>query len=523
MHWVDVYCKELLDRGKKHIVQSGTSISGQPHIGSAEDVMIADSISNAVQNKGGNSESIWAMDDMDGLRKVPSQLPPEFEKYIGQPAFMLPCPDACCDSFVQHFTDPFLTSLARINVRPKPISVAEMYREGRYENLVRTALKKADDIKRIFEDISGSKREDDWLPFFPVCGNCGRILTTQAYDFDGTNVSYRCKGGVAGKRFIDGCGHEGESNLRNGKLPWRVEWAARWALFGVTCEPMGKDLTAAGGTFETSSVICKDIFGYEPPVPVPYEWIVVGGKRFSKSAGRILTLDDFVDVATPQVARYFFLRTQPTTHKELDMTKTLLQLVEEYEQVEKAYYGVDMSFPEKEIEDIKRSYELSQISQLQEKLFQVPYRHLISVVQITEDLDGIKTILERSEYMETLTTKQEGELATKVKAVQTWLEKHASEDMLFTVAKELPAVDFTDEEKAFLKDLRDRTASTEWVPGELHDAIYEASKSCEMKTGKCFKTLYKAFLGKDRGPRMGYLLASLERDFVLGRLDDAVR
>lgn len=71
----------------------------------------------------------------------------------------------------------------------------------------------------------------------------------------------------------------------NGKLTWRVEWAARWKIFGVTCEPFGKDHAASGGSYDVSSVISEEIFNYEAPYPVPYEWITLDGEAMSKSHG----------------------------------------------------------------------------------------------------------------------------------------------------------------------------------------------------------------------------------------------
>ncbi len=71
----------------------------------------------------------------------------------------------------------------------------------------------------------------------------------------------------------------------NGKLTWRVEWAARWKIFNVTCEPFGKDHAASGGSYDVSSIISKEIFDYEAPYPVPYEWITLDGEAMSKSHG----------------------------------------------------------------------------------------------------------------------------------------------------------------------------------------------------------------------------------------------
>src|SRR5206468_2900559 len=134
--------------------------------------------------------------------------------------------------------------------------------------------------------------------------NCGRVATTDATGFDGAKVSYRCRGGTAGKKEMVGCGHEGSTPLRHGKLTWRVEWAARWKILGVTCEPFGKEHAAAGGSYDTSKVICSEIFGYEPPMPVPYEYILVGGAKMAKSRGNVIALSELIEVLPPEVIRY---------------------------------------------------------------------------------------------------------------------------------------------------------------------------------------------------------------------------
>ncbi|MCK4757589.1 MAG: lysine--tRNA ligase [Thermoplasmata archaeon] len=526
MHWVDVYAEKLLELGSNHIIESGTGISGQPHLGSAGDIIYADGIHKKIIEMGGSSRAIWAMDDMDGLRKVPAQLPKEFEQYIGQPAFKLPCPDGCCDSFVEHFTSPFLEELARADVKPEAVSVAQMYIDGKYDEVVRIALEKASEIRVIFEDISGSVREEDWLPFFPICQNCGKILSTKAYEFDGRKVKYRCRGGIAGKADIPGCGHEGEVGIREGKLPWRVEWAARWSHLGVTCEPMGKDLTAAGGTYETSSIICEQLFGSKAPMPVPYEFIVMSGKKLGKSIGRVLTFGDMAKIVTPEISKYFFFRSQPTAHKNIDFEFAIPKLAEDYENAERVFFGDTSNVPEKEIEDIKRSYELSQISGMPDAPGQASYSHLLSIIQTNLDLegnvdwDGVLKTLARTDNI----TQLDERTMAKGNAVKTWLDTTAPEDVKFAIQKEMPAdIELNDDERKFITELAGAISKVNWEAGLIHDAIYETSQACELKAGQCFKALYKIFLGKNRGPRLGFLLASLDRDFVVGRIEEATK
>ncbi len=519
MHWVDVYAEKLLSQGKVHLIESGTSISGQPHLGSAEDIIIADGIYKAIIEKGGESRAIWAMDDMDGLRKIPEQLPKEFKEYLGQPAFKLPCPEGCCDGFVQHFTRPFLRSLTRIDVRPEPLSVAEMYREGKYDDVVRTALERATEIKGILKDISGSEKDENWLPFFPICEECGRILTTQAYSFDGQKVKYQCSGGIAGKTHIPGCGHQGEVGIRDGKLPWRVEWAARWSHLGVTCEPMGKDLMASGGTYDTSKVICERIFDHKAPMPVPYEWIVDGeGKRLGKSAGRILTIGEMIDIASPEIARFFFFRSQPGTHKQMDFAFTIPKLAEDYEMTEKVYFGLDDNVPEKEMEDIRRNYEVSQIGEVPKTFFQVPYSHLVSVVQTCDDWESMVQTLTRTEHLDNSSSENLSHLAVKVDAVKTWLATRAPEGVKFSIQKEPPGLQLFPDEIGHLRSLLSRLEVVDWKPDLIHDAVYSVAMEADIKAGPVFKILYRIFLSRDRGPKLGFLLASLDKEFVLERI-----
>jgi len=245
MHWVDVVAKDLLAKQGSHVIASGTSISGVIHIGNAGDVIIADAVAKAIRQHGGKARVLWIMDDLDPLRSVPANMPQEFQAAIGKPDFTLPCPFNDCKSFCHHYASEFMASLKQVGVEPEIISGAEMYRTGLYDEDVRIALAHAGDIARILKDISGSEKGEGWLPFDPICESCGKIATTEAYAFEGDKVLYECRGGVAGKKAIQGCGHKGAVSIRQGKLTWRAEWAARWKTLGVTCEPFGKEHAAA--------------------------------------------------------------------------------------------------------------------------------------------------------------------------------------------------------------------------------------------------------------------------------------
>jgi len=524
LHWADVVASKLMQRGPRHVICSGTSISGRPHIGSAGDVIFADVIARAVLRAGGESEVVWIQDDMDPLRSVPDQIPKEFEAHLGKPVCDLPPVGGV--PFVEHFVRPFLAGLAALGIHPRVVSGAGLYRGGLATDLVRIALDRADDVRRILTQFSGSEKAEDWLPFSVVCQRCGRIATTKAYgrDADG-RVLYRCAGGVAGKRGIEGCGHEGAAALTEGKLAWRLDWAARWKLLGVTCEPFGKDHAAAGGSWDTSSVIIEEVFGYPRPLPVVYEHILVGGEKMSKSKGNVVALEELLEVVPPEVVRYLFVRTDPNKHKDFDWAK-LPQLVEEYERVERIFYGLEAPSPREDPEEMRRTYELSQVARSPPaRLHQVPFGHLVTVVQIAPDLEGVMAVLARTgELGADLDAPSRTALETKAACARAWVSLHAPDDVRFSVLATLApeaAVALTDGQRAFLGRASEELAKGPWAADAIHDTVHELGKSAGLKAGDAFGAVYLALLGRRRGPRLGYFLASMDRPWALERLAEA--
>jgi len=520
MHWVDVIAEELLRRGAKHNVASGTSISGQIHIGNAGDVIMADGVCRSIREKGGESRLLWIADDSDPLRKIPKQLPAEFDKLLGIPCYNLPCPEGHPHRFTDHFIEPFMDALAKVGVFPQIKSGTEMYRNGEYEPLVKVALEKGGEIRDILKRISGADKAPDWLPFDPICEKCGKIATTHAYKWEDGKVYYKCQGGVAGKSKIEGCGHEGCTDFRHGKLTWRAEWAARWKILGVTCEPFGKEHAASGGSYDTSKIIVKDVFGYEPPYPVIYEHILVGGRKMSKSLGNIVSLDDFLEVAPPEIMRHFFFRTKATKHKDFDIGKNLLHLVEDYEHVERVYFGKDKPSAQEDEKELKRAYELSQVRRPAAGYFQVPYTHLVTIVQMAPSYEGVKWILQRNEQLGGMDAEWEERLKVKIECVRAWVREYAPEEYLFSIQEFLPTVVLEQGEKTLLGQLSASLATGDWTAERLHSTIHEAGKALGLDAARTFGAVYNVILGKPKGPRMGYFLQSMDKTWVLKRLKE---
>ena len=139
----------------------------------------------------------------------------------------------------EHFISEFFSVFAELGIRPEFYRMRDIYRSGKFNDAIDQILRKADVVRRIYKEVSGSERADNWHPFQVICPNCGRIATTEVTAYDGTEVTYRCHkqsrvmyhpvlptGELSEtKAPIPGCGHEGKMSPLNGngKLPWKLE------------------------------------------------------------------------------------------------------------------------------------------------------------------------------------------------------------------------------------------------------------------------------------------------------------
>ena len=140
-----------------------------------------------------------------------------------------------------------------------------------------------------------------------------------------------------------GCGSSGWISPFGGaaKLPWNLEWAAQWSLFGVTIEPCGKDLSTAGGSRDRSDAIAREVFEREPPLNVPYEFLNIGGKKMSTSKGRGAAAHTIAEVIPPEQLRFLFLRPRPNQAIEFDPdgTDAIPRLFDEFDKFAAATAG----------------------------------------------------------------------------------------------------------------------------------------------------------------------------------------
>jgi lysyl-tRNA synthetase class 1 len=304
-----------------------------------------------------------------------------------------------------------------------------------------TALANRNRIATIIEEVSHREIPAGWSPFNVICGECGRITTTTVSEFDenaGT-VDYACE-----------CGHSGTVPAKgNGKLTWRVDWASRWRVLGVTIEPFGKDHATRGGSYDTGTRISREIYDYEPPYPIVYEWIHLKGKgAMSSSTGVTVTIADMLQVMPPEVLRYLIIRAKPEKHIDFDPAR-IIDLIDEFDRA------------------TGRAVELSRTKEYLKS--DIPFTHLVTAVQIASDLSGIREVLDRSGY----DGHDEASVRRRVLNVENWLTSYAPDSAIFEVQEMLPDAvkNLSDEQRAGLGTLASRIQGGV-AAKDLHDLVY---------------------------------------------------
>jgi lysyl-tRNA synthetase class 1 len=497
IHWADVYAGKV-NPGISHRVATGITPSGPIHIGNMREVVTGDLVYKAMRDRGLDVELIYIADDFDPLRKVYPFLPEEYAQYIGRPLCDIPCPCGECENYAEHFLAPFLAALDEMDVHPRVIRASREYRGGAYTEEISRVIEKRDEIKEILERVSHRALPDSWSPFYPICERCKKISNAEILAFDpgAHTVAYRCE-----------CGYTGEADYAKGegKLVWRVDWPMRWVHFKVTVEPFGKDHAAAGGSYDTGKEIAETIFGYEAPFPVMYEWISLKGKgAMASSTGVAVTINSMLEIVPPDVLRYLIARTRPEKAIDFDPGMGLLTLIDEYDRVAQA--------------GDSREYELSSITGIKPG---IPFRHMVTVVQIARDDEGVLEILERSGYE---IGTREAVLAAAHRA-RVWIERYAPDMVKFEVQETLPAaaLELGGNERYALGVLASRYSALEvWSAEHLHNAVYEVSKETNVDSKNIFTAVYISILGQKRGPRLGWFLEALGSEFVVARLMEAV-
>ncbi len=529
MEWAD----ELAARvSGPQVVNDSKTPSGTVHVGSLRGPVILDVIARALRTAGHDTTLLYGVDDLDPMDAQSLLTVDAVGREMGRPLAHIP--DQVADghaSYARHHAGVFIETFARLGIFPdRYYWMSEHYAAGDMDPYIRIALDRAAVVREVYRRVANVRHPETWHPVSVICESCGKVGTTIVTKWDGGRVYYECRPDLVA--WARGCGHAGWVAPFGGraKLPWNLEWAAQWSLFGVTIEPNGKDLATAGGSRDRSEAIAREVFEREPPINLPYEFLNIGGRKMSTSKGRGTPAHLIAEVVPAEQLRLLFLRPRPNQAIEFDPDETdaIPRLFDEFDRLADATAGkpVKGELPPG-FEAVFRYSLVDPAADVAEEArrFRFPFTHLATLVQVPGVDLGATAAAEKGSGLDSA---EAADLERRVIAARAWLEHFAPEEARLVVQPTLPmaAADLDPLERHFLGALveRGRELAGGLVPADgdaWQAAIFETATEGGLKAGRAFRALYLAFLGRPNGPRAGWLLAKLEPEFVMTRLREA--
>ncbi len=522
MFWADILAKKIIDSGKHtpYWIDDMFTPSGYAHIGSLRGPIVHDLVYRAFVHAGKKTTFTYIFNDFDPIDGLPKELD-HLSSEMGKPLRLARPPEKGYGSFAHYFTADFQEVLRNLGVMAEFRSSWDMYHAGMFDGVIREALDNASRIQDIYRKVSGSKkREKGWLPLQVVCEKCQRLGTTRVHAWDGTHVTYTCEPTMV--TWARGCGYSGKispfSDKNNahhhpGKLPWKVDWPAHWKVLGVTIEGAGKDHSSAGGSRDIAKELCKYVFGIPNPYNVPYEFFLIGGKKMSSSKGLGLKARDLKILLAPSIGRFLFTRADYKKSIEFNPVGTMAipDLYDEYDRCWTAYNTEGD-------EGLSRAFEMAQIGDIPDKnphLFLARFRDIARLYQLPNvDLFSRLSEIKGSP----LTAEEKNIINIRLADAITWVNNYAPDDFTYQLST-VPFQDIhlTGVQWKFLNKLADIWENVK-DPEKLQSLLFTLAKSLKLDHKKAFGALYSVVLGKDHGPRAGWMLKQFPKDAVLDRL-----
>lgn len=491
------------------LFETGYGPSGLPHIGTFGEVFRTTLVRRVFKRICDLPTELYTFsDDLDGLRKIPDNVPnpDQLRPYLGRPLTAIPDPFGTHESFGHHMNARLRSFLDRFGFPYTFKSATECYRSGALNEVLLRVLERHDAILAVMLPTLGEERQRTYSPILPISPRTGRVLQVAIEE---------CRPSQGTVVFRDEDGSLTELPVTDGhcKLQWKADWAARWVALDVDYEMYGKDLIP---TAELSTRICR-ILGGEPPAGFVYElFLDEHGQKISKSKGNGITIDEWLRYATEESLELFLYR-EPRKAKRLYFD-VIPRHVDEYQQFLDAYPS--------QSDEQKLGNPVWHIHDGDPPVAPVPvtFTMLLNLAGVanTEDPEVLWGFLSR--YVPGASPASSPRLAVLVEHAIAYYR------------------DFVKPRKAYrAPDPNERAALEEllgWLRQQpdttsaeaLQHEIYEIGKRHGFTNlREWFKALYEVLLGQGEGPRMGSFFAlygidnscRLIETALAGRLDAA--
>lgn len=257
--WIDNLVSEIINANpnKEHfVIRDEKTLSGRVHVGSLRGIILHGIIAQVLQERGKTVEFIFEFNDFDPMDNE------NFLGYEGRPLFEVPATQEGFKNFPEQWGSELEGIIHELGFHPRIPRLSDLYSNGSFNKWIEIALEHTDQIREIYRRVSGCAKADGWQP-----------------------VTY--------------------------KLPWKIEWPAKWDVYSVDIEGGGKDHCSAGGSRDIGETICREITNTRIPFNIPYEFFLVGGKKMSSSKGIGSSAREICDLLPPELVRFLMLRVPP--------------------------------------------------------------------------------------------------------------------------------------------------------------------------------------------------------------------
>ena len=494
---------KALEKKGHALFQTGYGPSGLPHIGTFGEVCRTTMVIQAFKKISDIPVKLFTFsDDMDGLRKVPDNIPNSelLQKNLNKPLTAVPDPFGKFPSFGEHNNAMLKTFLDKFNFSYDFKSSTEMYKSGVFNDELINVLNNYEKIMNIILPTLGSERKKTYSPFLPICPETGKVLEIPIIEIDEkqNEVVFDNNGKKLKTKVTDGCC----------KLQWKVDWAMRWSALKVDFEMYGKDLIPSA---ELSGQICKTL-GTSPPNGFAYElFLDEKGEKISKSKGNGITIEEWLKYATqeslalymyqnPQRAKKLYPQVIP---KAVDEYLTFLEKFEGQEikeQLGNPVWHVHNGIPPKEKNVITFGVLLNLVSASNAENEDVLWKFIKNYNSniVKENHPILQKLIQNAiQYFNDIVKPSK-----KYRSADE-NEKKALLDLI-EVLKKMP-------------DGKD--------PAEIQTEVFTVGKNYypKEKLRDWFKAIYEIVFGDEQGPRMGSFISFFGRQETIKLLEDSLK
>ncbi|MFU8833819.1 lysine--tRNA ligase [Roseovarius autotrophicus] len=483
------------------LFETGYGPSGLPHIGTFGEVLRTTMIRRAFEAISDiPTRLICFSDDLDGMRKVPGNVPGQeaLREHLQKPLTSVPDPFGEHESFGHHNNAMLRRFLDTFGFEYEFYSATEFYRSGQFDEVLLRAAERYDAIMAIMLKSLREERQKTYSIFLPIHPETGRVLYVPMKHVDGA------KGEIT---FDDEDGREWTLPVTGGrvKLQWKPDFGARWAALGVDFEMYGKDHSTNTPIYDG---ICRAL-GVQPPEHFTYElFLDETGQKISKSSGNGISIDEWLRYAATESLSYFMYQ-KPKTAKRLHFD-VIPKALDEYHQQLRAYVDQDVA------QRLNNPVHHIHNGDVPESRMVVSFSMLLNLASVAHahDKDVLWGFIRR--YAPEASPETHPDLDAAAGGAVRYYEDFVAPHKVYRAP--------TDLEREALSDLRARLAAHEGARDDeaLQGIVYDVGRDRFEPLRDWFKALYEVLLGASQGPRFGGFIALYGVEETVALIDRAL-